>query len=381
MHAIRSMLREVIASPDSANETIHALLERYGSPVVEEGTATFFLRGEFDAVFLVHWVFGLESRIPYQHVPHTDLWMLPIDLPEGGRIEYKIEVHHHGQTRWIKDPFNPHKAVDPFGANSVCRMNGYADPGWVDPNPDARPGTMDGLVVTSSAFGDDREVKLWLPHEYKAHKRYRLLVVHDGDDYLAYTGMQTVLENLVHRHEIMPLVVAFTSGHQRNEEYGANPLHARFITEDLLPAVRSAVRISDDPADRCLMGASFGGVATLYTAWNHPGHFGKLFCQSGSFVFTDIGHHGRSELWDPVVDFINDFRTDPARIDARLFLSCGVFESLISYNRSLVPLLRDAGVHHRFVESRDGHNWICWRDHMRAGLTWLFPGHLWMTYD
>ena len=41
----------------------------------------------------------------------------------------------------------------------------------------------------------------------------------------------------------------------------------------------------------------------------------------------------------------------------------------------------EAGVEHRFVESRDGHNWINWRDHLRDGLTWVFPGHLWMTYD
>ena len=76
------------------------------------------------------------------------------------------------------------------------------------------------------------------------------------------------------------------------------------------------------------MGASFGGVASLWTAWNHPGVFGKLLLQSGSFVFTDVGHHGRGPLWDPVVGFINDFRLDPARIDAQVFASCGTFESL-----------------------------------------------------
>ena len=24
---------------------------------------------------------------------------------------------------------------------------------------------------------------------------------------------------------------------------------------------------------------------------------------------------------------------------------------------------------------------IAWRDQLREGLTWLYPGHLWMTYD
>ena len=30
----------------------------------------------------------------------------------------------------------------------------------------------------------------------------------------------------------------------------------------------------------------------------------------------------------------------------------------------------------RFVEARDGHNWENWRDRLREGLSWLFPGPL-----
>jgi enterochelin esterase family protein len=62
-------------------------------------------------------------------------------------------------------------------------------------------------------------------------------------------------------------------------------------------------------------------------------------------------------------------------------MSCGTFESLIYYNRSLIPLLRRAGLTVRFQESHDGHNWIAWRDHLRSGLTWTFPGRLWMYYE
>ena len=64
-----------------------------------------------------------------------------------------------------------------------------------------------------------------------------------------------------------------------------------------------------------------------------------------------------------------------------MFLSCGQFESLIWFNRSLGPLLRQAGIDTRFVEAPDGHNWIAWRDRLREGLSWLFPGRLWMMYE
>ena len=35
----------------------------------------------------------------------------------------------------------------------------------------------------------------------------------------------------------------------------------------------------------------------------------------------------------------------------------------------------------RYVEARDGHNWENWRDRLREGLAWLFPGPLWFVYE
>ncbi len=50
-------------------------------------------------------------------------------------------------------------------------------------------------------------------------------------------------------------------------------------------------------------------------------------------------------------------------------------------NRSMVPLFQSTGARARFAEARDGHNWECWRDRLREGLSWLFPGPLWMVYE
>ena len=47
----------------------------------------------------------------------------------------------------------------------------------------------------------------------------------------------------------------------------------------------------------------------------------------------------------------------------------------------LVPVLQSAGIDLRYVEARDGHNWDNWRDRLREGLSWLFPGPLWMVYE
>ena len=102
---------------------------------------------------------------------------------------------------------------------------------------------------------------------------------------------------------------------------------------------------------------------------------------SGSFAFTDIGDHQRGPAWDPVVSFVNGFRGSARHLHAQVFMSCGTFESLIYYNRSLVPLLAKRCDGLRFTEAPDGHNWINWRDRLREGLTYLFPGPLWMYYE
>jgi enterochelin esterase family protein len=47
----------------------------------------------------------------------------------------------------------------------------------------------------------------------------------------------------------------------------------------------------------------------------------------------------------------------------------------------MVPFFREIGMDVRYVEAKDGHNWENWRDRLREGLSWLFPGHLWMVYE
>ena len=49
-------------------------------------------------------------------------------------------------------------------------------------------------------------------------------------------------------------------------------------------------------------------------------------------------------------------------------MTCGMYEPLITPNRSMVTTFREAGMEVRYVESRDGHNWENWRDRLRDGL-------------
>ena len=350
-------------------------------PIVEGSMVTVIWVGEPDAVNLRHWIFGLETSTALIRVPNTLLWYLTLEIPPGSRVEYKLEVHQGGQRRLLEDPLNPNRANDPFGNNSVILGEGYATPEWTLRDPNARAGHLETFRFTSRTFGE-RGGHIYLPARFRRSRKYPLLIVHDGSDYLRYAEMKNVLDNLIHRLEIPDVVAVFTDSPDRLREYANDRRHATFIAEELLPYAEARFPLYETPAARCLMGASFGAVASLATAVCYPGVFGRLLLQSGSFAFSDIGSSNRrGPAFDPIIPFMNDFRADPVAVSRRVFMSCGVYESLIYENRSLLPLLTATGMQVRFEEARDGHNWDNWRDRLRTGLSFLFPGPLLFVYE
>ena len=360
---------------------VDAFLASNTFPVVEGSCITFVYKGAADAVHLKHWVYGLPASQTLSRLDGTDLWHLTLGVPPKSRIEYKLEVVRGGKGEWMEDPRNPNRARDPFGANSVAHGEGYAVPEWIDRDPEARQGVTDEIMIDTKTFGR-RTFGLYLPSRYRKSRRYPLLVVHDGHDYVKYARLTTILDNLIHRLEIPDIVVALTSSPDRLHEYANDERHARFLTDELVPHLEKTLPLEARPQGRCLMGASFGAVAALAAAWRRPGFYGRLMLQSGSFAFADIGERNhRGPLFDPIVGFVNQFRADPIAVSEKVFVSCGTYESLIYENRSLAPVLQGTGMDVRYVESRDGHNWENWRDRLRDGLSWLFPGPLLLVYE
>ncbi|MCC7062972.1 MAG: esterase family protein [Planctomycetes bacterium] len=376
-----NLIHEVEQAVAQGRRAVESLIARSSFPHVQGRNVTFLFCGDAQEVTLHHWIHGLPGQLPFRRIGKSDCWVLQIDLPPCSRMEYKLGVAMYGRGTLIRDPLNQHAARDPFGANSVVYGEGYHPPDWTVEDPDARCGTVEDRHVDSKVFGGWREIKIYRPARFRETRRYPMLIVHDGFDYLGFACLQAVLDNLIHRMEIPPLIAVMTQSPDRMNEYAADPRHADFLVQDLLPAMEALLPLVRQPSARALVGASFGAVASLSTAWRHPGVFGRLLLQSGSFVFTEIGEHDRGPVFDPVVKFVNEFRRKPGRPSDTVFVSCGVYESLIYYNRSLVPLLQETGMTVKFREANDGHNWENWRDRLREGLSFLFPGPLWLVYE
>ena len=193
MRRILELTAKIEADPSRASQLLNRFVKRHQFPLIEGDNATFFFWDgrPAESVYLQHWVFGLPSHQPYRRIDGTDAFYLPLELPHKARIEYKIEVERGGRRQWTRDPLNPRRAFDPFGSNSVCPMPGYQDPPWVRPDPAVRHGRMRSFSFHSEVFGDQRDIEVYLPAEFRPHKRYPLLICHDGRDYQRFTDMRT----------------------------------------------------------------------------------------------------------------------------------------------------------------------------------------------
>ena len=220
---------------------VDAWVDAHKFPIVEGKAATFVWRGDADEVKLRHFIFGLESFQPLARLEDTNLWYRTLEIPRGSRVEYKLEIVRNGHGEWIEDPLNDRRARDPFGANSVLEGEGYVVPSWTDRDPKVAPGSFEPLTLHSDAFGGDRGGQLYLPARFRRSQQYNLLVVHDGTDYLRYSGMGTVIDNLIDYNEIPPLVVAFIDSPDRLVEYAGYDAHARYVCEELVPYLESKV--------------------------------------------------------------------------------------------------------------------------------------------
>lgn len=349
-------------------------------PVVHDRDVLFLYRDPGNSVKevrLVHHIYALDRAPKFQEIGNDHIYALHLVLPVGARMEYTFGLtYKNGGTQILTDPNNPHKAWCPFGPKSVVTTDQYRTPDWGR----LRNGTPRGKVtdhkITSSVFGDKRFFRVYLPAGAKRSRRYPLLVIHDGSDYMNYAYILDVLDNLIHDGTIPELVAVLTDPVNRNDEYSCMDDHSGFIARELIPWVRRRYPVTRSRSRITLMGASLGAVASLYCSHQYPDIAGNLLLQSGSFRFQDLVK--TTPIFEPIDEFDRItlflereyFPRGPAK-KTRFFISCGTFEALIRYNHLFASKIRKLGHPVLFAENHDGHNWISWRDNLKSAFAYL----------
>jgi gluconolactonase len=175
--------------------------------------------------------------------------------------------------------------------------------------PDSQPqsgvpqGKLEKFSFASSRIfpGTVRDNWIYVPAQYRPDVPACVMVFQDGERWAKADGqwrVPIVFDNLIERREMPVTIGVFTNPgvvpapnpnaqprYNRSVEYdGIGDAYARFLLEELLPAVGKRYNLSADPNCRGLAGSSSGGVAAFTAAWHRPDAFRRVFSAIGTYV-------------------------------------------------------------------------------------------------
>jgi enterochelin esterase family protein len=280
-----------------------------------------------------------------------------VEIPEPWvpEVQYKFVV----DGRWMPDPRNPDRADDGHGGFNSVRRTGFQEDPWLQAPPAGGPRWAHEALSLKAPDGSDRKLDVLLPPVGTPSDGRATLYFTDGRDYLERTGVGNLIEHLSAQPGMPVLAAVFVPPRDRMTEYAMSDATVRFLADDVVSAVERRFPVTAVAREgRVVIGASMGGLISLYAAIRRPEVFGRVVSQSGSLWWEN----------GKILPLLQAYSGPPLGG----FLSVGVYETpdMEDSNR----LARDAiagwaGSRFGYEETPTTHDWIGWRNHLRRVLT------------
>jgi enterochelin esterase family protein len=215
--------------------------------------------------------------------------------------------------------------------------------------------------------GTERDYWVYVPQQYEAKKPACLMVFQDGRNYVNEKGQfrtTVVFDNLIHQ-KAMPVTIGIflnpgvvpgsdeQARPRRNRSFEYDSLsdrYARFLLEEILPAVGKDYNLTNDPECRAIGGISSGGICAWTVAWERPNAFRKVLSHVGSFTNIRGGHVYpaliRKTERKPIRAFLQEGENDLDNLHGSWPLS----------NRQMAAALEFSKYDYKFVMGTEGHN-------------------------
>ncbi len=159
--------------------------------------------------------------------------------------------------------------------------------------------------------GTIRDVWVYIPAQYTGERPACIATFCDGRNYvnpakanyapkifdklIAEGAMPVTIGVFVNPGVVPPPRPDALPRFNRSYEYdGLGDEYANFLQTELLPEIaeKFSLKLSSDPNDRLIGGASSGGICAFNAAWSRPDCFRRVWCTVGTFV----GLRGGDEL-------------------------------------------------------------------------------------
>jgi predicted alpha/beta superfamily hydrolase len=239
--------------------------------------------------------------------------------------------------------------------------------------------------------GAVRRYYVYVPAQYKSEEPASLMVFQDGHAYIKEDGdfrVPVVFDNLIHKGDMPVTIGVFVDpGHKKAElppEPGWQPQpenrsleydtlsgdYAKFLLDEILPAVGKDHPFTEDPERHAICGMSSGGICAFTVAWQRPDAFRKVLSHIGSF--TNIrggdaypGMIRKGSDKKPLRVFLQDGSNDLDNEHGNWPLGNQQMFAALKFRKYDVKLVYGEGAHtgnHGGAIFPDSLRWL-WRDH------------------
>lgn len=355
--AMRGLTKDEVRAEVERNapspEMIERLKKTNSAPLMDGDQVTFVYRGEAKRVEVVGDFTSWSPRgVLMSDVPGTNVKFVTRSFPKAARVEYKLIA----DGEWINDPLNAQKIDNGVGSfNSFLTMLDYR-PGEFANAPNDLRGKLESFdAPTRLLEGGKRKVQVYLPPDYaQSNEHFPVLYLQDGTDYLKRARAALIAEQLIAQKRVAPFIIVFIDPLNRLREYWADDKFAGFMATELVPLIDARYRTRAERDSRALMGASLGGVISVWTAVKYPEAFARVAGQSTAFQIDD----------ERTVSALANLGIANGARPLKFYFDVGRLEPIWQVNRRVRVMLAAKGYAVAYHENEAGHNWTSWRDQL-----------------
>ena len=236
-------------------------------------------------------------------------------------------------------------------------------------------GQIKRYALNSRFLDEERRFWVYYPAEFDAHKSYPVLYAHDGEDYLTMGRIRTIMNELVAKKKLHPLVIVGIPVHKKHRTAEYHPKGERhqaytsFIAEELVPFVETK-ELAINASERATIGSSLGAVVACQLAWNYPGLFERVISQSGAFYDASTTAALQTVRNPQDIHYYLMVGEDEVSVP----VSVGTV-NFVEHNRAFRNMLQKLDAPFDYKECPGNHTWGLWQKNLPDALSYFWNVH------
>ena len=309
----------------------------------------------------------------FQQLGNTKLFYIAQVVPNDARFNYGFnffKVMKAGPNNEVikRERINEY--------NGVVVMPKAPQQQYITQRKSRPKGRLLPTFIVSKFLKENRKITIHTPVGYDAKTPHNLLIVFDGESYGARPNRRAriptpiIMDNLLADKQIAPTitVLVWAMGKRNKDLISEN--FSSFIAKELVPHMRAQYNIGKKAEQVILAGASRGGYAASFIAFNHSEVIGNVLSQSGSYWIKGTKDENH---WIYPTDngkLINLYKKSK-KLPIRFYMDVGLYDagaSMLGMNRQFRDILEIKGYQVDYREFKGGHNYVNWRGTLAKGL-------------